>query len=198
MSATVDRHQQKLESVCLRARAAHPDRRIVCGQGSPSARLVIVGEAPGREEELAGRPFVGAAGRLLNELLTEAGIRRGDVWISNVVKLRPTISSAGTVRNRPPTAAEIREYLPILGEELEVLRPQLILSLGNVASNVLISKVFKMTRDRGRFFPGPYGSRVMATYHPAYLLRLQGQAREEVLEQVREDLRTLARAYAAL
>ena len=198
MPPTLDEHQRTLEGLCARIQNAHVERGIVCGEGSPAAQMMIVGEAPGREEDLAGRPFVGPAGRLLNDLLADAGVRREDVWITNMVKFRPTIRDAGTVRNRPPTAAEIRAYLPVLGEELEILQPRLVLCLGNVSASVLLSKDFKMTRDHGHFFPGPYGSRGMATYHPAYLLRLQGEAREKVLRQVRADLRKLALAYAAI
>lgn len=185
-----------MEEVCALARAVSPDHSAVCGEGAPTARLVIVGEAPGRDEALQGRPFVGAAGRMLNQLLAEAGLRRDDVWITNTVKHRPTVRSAGGERNRPPSAAEIKSYLPILQQELEIIHPRLVLCLGNVPASVLIRKDFKMTRDHGHFFPGPFDSRAMGTYHPAYLLRLQGQAREEVLDEVRTDLRAVAAALA--
>ena len=185
-----------LDDVCALAHTISPNHRVVCGEGSPTARLVIVGEAPGRDEALQGRPFVGAAGRLLTEMLAEAGLKRDEVWITNTVKHRPIVRSAGGERNRPPTAAEIQAYLPILVRELQIIHSRLVLCLGNVPASTLIRKDFKMTRDHGLFFPGPSGSRAMGTYHPAYLLRLQGQAREEVLDEVRADLRAVVAALA--
>jgi len=172
-----------------------PGRRPVPPEGSPAARLALVGEAPGETEERQGRPFIGQAGRLLERELEAVGIARADLWISNVVKCRPTRGEGPRVANRPPTAAEIRAWLPLLEEELGILRPTVILGLGAVAAKALIRPDFIMKRERGQWTEPPAITRfpwlqaISATYHPAYLLRLQGEAREVAMEQFRGDLR---------
>ncbi|MCL5256926.1 MAG: uracil-DNA glycosylase [Chloroflexi bacterium] len=152
---------------------ARPRARIVWGEGNPDARIVLVGEAPGDVEERLGRPFVGSAGELLNELLRQAGINREGIWITNVVKCRPTTETGGSVANRPPRVGEIRESLPWLEKELEIIQPRVIVSLGGVAAKALIGKDFRLAEQRGETFQRD-GRDILATYHPAYLLRLVG------------------------
>jgi DNA polymerase len=172
-----------------------PGRRPVPPDGTADARLALVGEAPGETEERQGRPFVGQAGRLLERELEAVGIERAALWISNVVKCRPTRGEGTRVANRPPTVAEIRAWLPLLDEELAILRPTVILCLGAVAAKALIRPEFSMTRERGQWSETPSDTRfpwlqaISATYHPAYLLRLQGDSRDTALEQFRGDLR---------
>ncbi|MBI3979423.1 MAG: uracil-DNA glycosylase [Chloroflexi bacterium] len=161
---------------------------LVFGRGNPNARLMIVGEAPGEQEVRQGQPFVGQAGKLLDRLLADAGIDRSEGWVTNVVKHRPTAGLGGSVVNRPPRADEIAADLPWLEREIEVVRPRVILALGNLAARTLIHSRFKMGAEHGRWFPGRFGSQVLATYHPAYVLRRTGQDREEVLRLVRQDL----------
>ncbi len=167
--------------------------RLVFGEGNPRASLVVVGEAPGEMEERAGRPFVGRAGRLLDELLAQAGLDRAEAWITNVVKVRPTTGApsaarggraggtpaAGGRRNRPPRVGEINAWLPLLDEEIEAIGPAVLLGLGAVAGRALVGPGFQLTRDRGRWFDGRHGRPCLVTFHPAYILRLQGEALAE-------------------
>jgi DNA polymerase len=165
----------------------------VAGEGSLSARLMLVGEAPGREEARTHRPFVGPAGEVLNRLLSRAEIPRSDVWITNVVKLRPTSPGARGVVNRPPTTEEIARFRPILDREIAIVCPSIILCLGAVAASTLIHPSFRMRQERGAFFPGPGETRLIATYHPSYLLRLRGPAYEVLRDEMLADL---TRAWA--
>lgn len=166
---------------------------IVSGEGSAGARLAIIGEAPGQQEEKLGRPFVGRAGQFLRRTLQEVGISPEDVWISNVVKCRPTAVQGGRVVNRAPTQTEAAQWTPWLMRELEILRPSVVVCLGNLSASVLIHKGFKITEKRGKWYPGPYGSLAMATYHPAYVLRQIGPEGEKVRREFKEDFAEVKR-----
>ncbi len=171
------------------ARLAESSGRLVFGEGNPRARLVLVGEAPGGSEERAGRPFVGRAGRLLDELLAEAGIDRAACWVTNVVKVRPTTAGEGPRRrNRPPRVDEVKRWLPVLDEELEAIGPAVLLGLGAFAGRALVGPEFQLARDRGRVLQGRHGRPCLVTYHPAYLLRRQGDALLETRRRVAADL----------
>ncbi len=200
---TADRCAQAADRLrALRERAQQAatasGRHLVFGEGNSCADLVIVGEAPGAEEEEQGRPFVGPAGRLLTRLLAEVGLTRDQVYITNVVKHRPTAVVGGRVVNRPPRAAEIRADRPWLDEELAIIRPRVILCLGNIAARTLIGPHFRFAQDRGRWFTWPDGTRLLATYHPAWVLRQVGPARDAALQTVREDLRRVKEYLASL
>lgn len=169
---------------------------FVFGEGSPAARLMIVGEAPGREEERQGRPFVGRAGQLLNCLMEEAGIRREDVWITNVVKRYPTKIVDGRATTRPPTAAEIKSDLPWLEGELAIIEPEVVLCLGTVPASLLTHKDFRLWAEHGRWFAGPGGAQAMATFHPAYILRQRGADRDRLLGIARHDFAAVKQALA--
>jgi DNA polymerase len=156
---------------CRRCKLWRNRNRIVFGEGSPDARLVFVGEGPGREEDHEGRPFVGEAGKMLTRIITKVmGLTRDDVYICNVVKCRPP-------GNRDPEADEIAACLPFLTAQLSAIRPEVICILGRVAGTVLLGKGFKITRDRGQWFVYN-GMPVMPTFHPAYILRAEGRQRE--------------------
>lgn len=162
--------------------------RLVFGEGNPRARLVLVGEAPGEAEERAGRPFVGRAGRLLDQLLAEAGLERADTWITNVVKVRPTAGEGRGRRNRPPRVGEIKAWLPLLDQEIEAIGPAVLLGLGAVAGRALVGPDFQLTRDRGRWFDGRHGRPCLVTFHPAYILRRQGAALAETRRLAAADI----------
>ena len=165
------------------------ETRFVFGEGNPNARIVLVGEAPGGDEDRVGRPFVGAAGRLLDRALLAAGIARESVWISNLVKHRPTLPGTGRLlKNRPPTAAEIAADRHWIDEEIAIIRPAVVVCLGAVAANALIHPRFKLGEERGRPQPGPVGGQALATYHPSYPLRLQGEAFARVFDAIVADL----------
>lgn len=147
-------------------------KHLVFGAGNPTAALVLVGEAPGGQEDRQEHPFVGPAGQILNEALEAVGLSRDEVWTTNVVKCRPTMPGVGgRLRNRAPTPEEVEWFLPWLLRELEVIQPRAIVCLGATAGTALLGRALKITRERGTWFDGPTGTPLMLTYHPAYLLR---------------------------
>jgi DNA polymerase len=149
---------------CRACRLSEGRKNVVFGEGNPKARLVFVGEGPGREEDESGRPFVGEAGALLTRIIENAmGLKRGDVYICNVVKCRPP-------NNRVPERDEMAACLPFLRRQLSLVGPELICCLGQTAARALISDDFKVGAGRGRWYSFE-GVPMMVTYHPGYLLR---------------------------
>jgi len=149
---------------CKRCKLSSGRKNIVFGEGSPDARLMFIGEGPGREEDLQARPFVGDAGILLTRLIEKMGFRREDVYIANIVKCRPPM-------NRDPERDEIEICRGYIEKQIEIINPQVIISLGRISSQTLIGNpALKMTSTRGRFFDYN-GTPLMPTFHPAYLLR---------------------------
>lgn len=137
--------------------------RVVFGKGSPNAVVMLVGEAPGADEDRRGEPFVGKAGQLLDKILDAAGIERGDTYITNIVKCRPPM-------NRPPNVREIDACTPYLIRQIEIVAPKIIVCLGSLAARRLIHPDAKITLVRGRVFQkGPI--KIVPTFHPAALLR---------------------------
>lgn len=136
---------------------------MVFGDGNSRARLMLIGEAPGADEDRAGIPFVGRAGQLLDRILTAAEIDREKVFITNIVKCRPP-------GNRIPLQPEVEACLPYLKKQIELIDPQIIVCLGALATKTLINKSAAITRDRGKWH-NIDGRRVIATFHPAALLR---------------------------
>ncbi len=167
---------------------------MVFGEGPLDARFVIIGEAPGEQETAAKRPFVGRAGQLLNRLLKDAAIDRAEVYVTNVVKVRPTVESFGRLKNRPPRAGEIKEGLEILRPELDLIAPAALILFGNVPAKALIGKGFAMGANRGAWFASTLGIPALATYHPAYLLRLEGPDFDRTRAVVVADLVTAREA----
>ncbi len=167
---------------CRRCKLYQDRNTLVFGEGSSKARLVFVGEGPGREEDLVGRPFVGEAGRLLTKIIEAMGLSRESVYICNVVKCRPP-------KNRDPEGDEIESCLPFLKRQLSLIQPDVICALGRVAAQALLGKEFLITRERGKwqsFMDIP----MMPTFHPAYLLR-NPTAKREVWEDIQEIMRHL-------
>jgi uracil-DNA glycosylase family 4 len=161
---------------CQRCKLARGRRNIVFGQGSPEARLMFVGEAPGFEEDAQGLAFVGKAGQLLTKIIEAMGLTRDDVYIANVIKCRPP-------DNRNPEPDEILACQPFLQKQIESIRPRVIVGLGKFAGQWLLKTAEPISRLRGRL--GEYeGIRVMPTYHPAYLLRNPG-AKKDVWEDMK-------------
>jgi len=160
----------------------------VTGAGNPDARLMLVGEAPGKQEVVQGKPFVGPAGKVLDRLLDRLAIPRSELWISNVVKIRPLAVGTQHEVNRPPTAAEVATYRSFVEREIEIIRPRVVACLGSVAASALIHRDFKIRDERGCWFPGPNGTRLLATFHPSYLLRLTGPDYETARDAMLADL----------
>jgi len=147
------------------------DRKVlVHGEGVFSPRIMLIGEAPGEQETLLGRPFVGKAGKNLDEFLQGAQIRRDELYISNAVKFRPTrISKAGRPVNRPPTQEEISLFLPWLKKEIALVGPEIIVTLGNVPLRALLGRGYTIGQVHGQFLSLD-GRPLYAMYHPASVI----------------------------
>lgn len=167
---------------CQRCGLAASRTRLVYGIGNPDARLVLVGEAPGREEDLRGEPFVGEAGRLLDRILAAMGLKRGDVYICNVLKCRPP-------KNRDPLPEEVATCEPFLIRQIAAIRPQVIVGLGRFAVHSLLKTRVPISQLRGEW-RDYHGIPMMPTYHPAYLLR-NPESKREVWEDMKAVLRVL-------
>ena len=151
-------------SDCKRCKLANRRTHIVFGEGNPNAMLMFIGEAPGREEDIQGRPFVGEAGMLLTRLIEKMGFKRKDVYITNIVKCRPPM-------NRDPELDEIDICKRFIERQIEIIEPKIIMSLGRIAAQTLIGNTkIKITAIRGKFFKYK-GIPLMPTFHPAYLIR---------------------------
>ncbi len=145
--------------------------QVVFGVGNPEAELMFVGEAPGADEDAQGEPFVGKAGQLLTKMIQAMGFERADIFIANVLKCRPDMP-AGESGNRKPKPAEMATCLPWLREQIDLIRPRVIVALGATAVEGLLGDTSPMRDLRGRWLEFQ-GIPVMVTYHPAYLLRNQ-------------------------
>jgi DNA polymerase len=175
---------QKAAKACRKCGLANSRKNVVFGEGNDKAELVFVGEAPGEEEDLQGRPFVGRAGKLLDQLIERIGLRREDVYICNVLKCRPP-------NNRDPEGAEIEACKPYLLAQLELIGPKVICTLGRHAYNTLFNVNERITRIRG-VLRDYKGTMLLPTYHPSFLLRNQEKIREawEDMERLKQLLRT--------
>jgi DNA polymerase len=157
--------------------------------------MMLIGEQPGDKEDIAGHPFVGPAGRLLDEALDAAGIDRRDVYVTNAVKhFSWTPAERGKRRiHKKPRYSEIKACRPWLDAEIEVTHPEVIVCLGATAAQALLGKEFSVMRDRGKFVPSPLASHVMATVHPSSILRAQDdESRREQKAAFIADLRIAA------
>jgi uracil-DNA glycosylase family 4 len=172
---------------CKRCRLSGGRTCLVFGEGSPTARLMFVGEAPGAEEDSVGRPFVGEAGKLLTKIIENGmGLKREEVYICNVVKCRPP-------NNRDPEAEEVRTCLSFLEQQVNLVKPEVICTLGRIAAQTLLGREFKITQERGNWFSYA-GIPLMATFHPAYILRNPADERRLkglVWEDVKKIMRRL-------
>lgn len=168
---------------CRRCKLHKGRTHLVFGEGSSQAELVFVGEGPGREEDLIGRPFVGEAGSLLTKIIENGmAISRKSVYICNVVKCRPP-------NNRDPERDEIDTCIPFLKQQLRIIKPKVICALGRVAGQALLGEGFRITRERGIWHA--WGDTpLMPTYHPAYLLR-NPSAKRQVWEDVQKIMQRL-------
>jgi DNA polymerase len=171
--------------------------QTVFGEGAATARVMLVGEQPGDQEDLAGRPFVGPAGRLLARALDRAGIRREDAYVTNVVKHFKWVPRGKRRMHQKPSAREIDACSGWIEAELRIVRPDVLVCLGATAAMALLGKDFRVTRDRGRFVPSELAPRVVATAHPSSVLRARThEERESAFEALVADLVVAARALA--
>jgi uracil-DNA glycosylase family protein len=169
--------------------------QTVFGEGPVPAGLMLVGEQPGNEEDLAGRPFVGPAGRLLDDALAQAGIDRSQVYVTNVVKHFKWEPRGKRRIHAKPSAGEIAACLPWLEAELALVQPRVVVCLGATAAQALLGRQFRVSRQRGAFVTSPLAPRVLATVHPSSLLRAPDEeTRRRETQRFVEDLRTVAAA----
>jgi len=158
--------------ICVKCpHLASSRKTVVFGVGNIDAQLMFVGEAPGADEDAQGEPFVGAAGQLLTKIIQATGLSRGDVYIANILKCRPNMP-AGSSGNRKPTPDEMATCIPYLHEQIDLIRPKVIVALGATAVEGLLGKTLGITKLRGTW-KTYRGTPLMPTYHPAYLLRNQ-------------------------
>lgn len=167
---------------CTRCRLHKTRTRAVPGEGRGDARLVFIGEGPGRDEDIQGRPFVGKAGQLLTRIIEAINLKREDVYITNIVKCRPP-------ENRNPREDEIKACESYLQRQLDIIKPKIICALGTFAAQALLGSEIPISRLRGKFHT--YRNiKLMPTYHPAYLLRNPSEKRA-----VWEDMQMIQKEY---
>ena len=178
------RRLEKAIAGCTRCRLCEKRTTIVFGSGSPTARLVVIGEGPGEEEDRQGKPFVGRAGQKLTEMLSAVGITRDEVYICNIVKCRPP-------GNRNPEPDEIAACAPFLEGQLAAIQPAVICALGTFAAQTLLRTREPIGKLRGQMFRLG-GAMVIPTFHPAFILRNPGQSFKR---QAFDDLKLIRREY---
>lgn len=164
----------EIRLACLNCRACGLSERrtnVVFGEGNPGSPLMLVGEGPGDNEDKTARPFVGKAGQLLDKAIREAGLSREQVYITNTVKCRAADWSTGRPMNRPPADEEVEACRKWLLRQIDHIQPKVILCIGAPSAKNLIKKNFKITQERGLFFPSDFAKTIMATLHPSYILR---------------------------
>ncbi len=180
-SPSLDSLRQKM-AACTRCELHKTRTNMVFGEGNPDSELIFIGEGPGRDEDLSGRPFVGRAGALLTKIIKAMGLEREDVYMANIVKCRPP-------GNRNPEPDEVLECIPFLEEQVDLIGPKVICSLGNVATQTLTGERNGITRMRG----GSYeyrGIQVIPTFHPAACLRNPG-IKKDVWEDIKKIMKVL-------
>ena len=167
---------------CQKCRLSKERRNFVIGEGNPDADIMFVGEAPGEQEDIQGKPFVGSAGKLLTKMLKAINLERKDVYITNIVKCRPP-------KNRDPEEDEISTCIPLLYKQIEIIKPKIICALGRIAGNSLLKKNTALGSMRGKFFQEKK-YRILVPYHPSALLY-----HSKWKKPTWEDLKMLMREY---
>lgn len=201
--AVAQRREQLAElwvqaDACRRCAIGSTRTKVVCGVGNPASPLVIVGEGPGENEDRQGEPFVGRAGELLTKMLAAIDLRREDVFITNTIKCRATNVENGRVSNRAPAPEEMANCRDYLDRELQIVAPKVLLALGAPAAKSFLGRDFSITRQRGIWYPGPFGTELIVTFHPAYILRLTGGEIGRVKKLVWSDLLAVKAKLGAL
>jgi uracil-DNA glycosylase len=168
--------------------------QTVFGQGRRSARVMLVGEQPGHDEDLQGKPFVGPAGRVLDEGLEAAGIERSDAYVTNVVKHFKWVAKGKRRLHQKPSAREIAACLPWLEKEIELIEPEVLVCLGATAAQALLGRAFKVTARRGQVVSSRFAADTVATVHPSSILRQQtSTARRQEMDRFILDLKVAAK-----
>jgi DNA polymerase len=170
---------------CTKCPLGHTRTNFVFGVGSPNSKIMFIGEAPGRDEDMQGEPFVGRAGKLLDKIIIAMGFKREDVYIANILKCRPP-------ENRDPQPDEMRKCIPYLKEQIHLIKPQFICALGRIAAHGLLQTTTPLGKLRGQWHSFE-STPLIVTYHPAALLRFQQYKRPTW-----EDMQLLMKEYERL
>jgi uracil-DNA glycosylase len=179
---------------CTRCPLYEIGTQTVFGTGPANAKVLFIGEAPGAQEDRAGEPFVGPAGRLFDEALSAAGIDRAVVYVTNAVKHRPwKRSDSGRQKNRAPKQSEINACAVWLDREIEIVEPRIICCLGAVAAKRMLGKSFRLMDQRGQWFTSERGQDVLATVHPSFVMIQREDARESWMATFVNDLREVTK-----
>jgi len=166
---------QKIVSNCHLCNLAKTRKNVVFGEGNPKAKLMFIGEAPGREEDIQGRPFVGRSGELLTKMIENVLLlKRDDIYIANIIKCRPP-------QNRDPEFEEVESCKGYLLKQIEIIQPKIIVTLGRIAFKYLLNDETPITKARGKIYDFK-GIKVIPTFHPSYLLRNPSKKKEAFLD----------------
>lgn len=181
-------------AVCTKCDLSLSRTNTVFGSGDPHSPLMLVGEGPGENEDATGLPFVGRAGKLLDDILAAVDLTRDRIYLTNTVKCRAAIEEGGRMRNRQPKTGEINACNPYLQAQIDAIKPSIILCLGGPAAKTLIDKDFRITKDRGTWHERD-GIKMMATFHPAYILRQSGDDLQQTKRLVWKDIQNVYAEY---
>ena len=177
---------------CTKCELCKTRTNVVFSDGVPNNKLMLVGEAPGYWEDVKGKPFVGKAGQLLDKIFECVGLsREKDVYICNTIKCRPP-------ENRNPLPEEKSACKEYLDEQIKILKPKIIIVCGNIALNSLLPNERGITRARGKWFDGPFGSKMIPMFHPSYLLRNDSREKGSPKWLTWQDIKEIKRAYDSL
>lgn len=183
---------KQLCELCNNCSLAQSRTNIVFSAGVPNSKLMLIGEAPGYNEDKQGEPFVGKAGQLLDKIFASVGLsRKENIYICNTIKCRPP-------ENRDPLPEEKEACRAFLDAQIEILKPRIILLCGKVALNSMLNTTTGITRVRGKWFEGPYGSKMMPIFHPSYLLRNDSHEKGSPKWLMWQDIQEVKKAYDAL
>jgi len=187
----------KVAAAARACRACHLYKRgtqTVFGEGPKRAKILLLGEQPGDQEDLTGKPFVGSAGKLLDRALVDAGIERGDVYVTNTVKHFKWEPRGKRRIHQKPNSREIAACRPWMEAELRIVRPKVLVCLGSTAAQALFGSAFRVTRERGKILASPFAPKVVTTVHPSSLLRQpDGESRAREYALFVADLRVAAK-----
>ncbi len=172
--------------------------QVVFGEGPPDSKVVMVGEQPGDEEDIKGHPFVGPAGRLLNKAMEESGLKREGIYVTNAVKHFKFVERGKRRIHAKPTGIEISACRPWLEAELNAIEPELVVCLGATAAQALMGREFRVTTDRGKFFPHRWAKELVATIHPSAILRAPPERHQEEYDLLVRDFRLIAKRVEEL
>ncbi|MEM8530756.1 MAG: uracil-DNA glycosylase [Chloroflexota bacterium] len=185
---------------CTRCPLAQERQQVVFGEGPVPCDLLFIGQGPSESDDATGRNYNGPSGEVLDKALTQAGLSRPNIYVTNVTLCAAFEGSGKPRKLRPPKVAEVRTCRPWLDQQLALVKPRILVCSGAVAAREVIDRKFKLAEQRGQWFDGPQGTRVIATWQPAYLMRLSQHDRPRAVEgwrQLVDDLRQAADAIAA-